>query len=540
MATTNSFFKRHSVTVNAATNIFLILLCVTSYVVLLVLYFTQGMGVESFQHVGKGNLAPTTVIPLFGVLLTGATSASLTRCVEHNLWSNLFRGNPGSRFYDGLAQDEPYQRAQWTISPFSRLLYVFSGRSWLLRVSGVLLFGTALLNPILLYGVSPGSTTNSDVKSIDRSAPKFQGFTSNRNRLSTLQKDSKQRILDRPQRQANSSVIEAMILAALVATNNLSVPATSHCTDASCSIKAYAAALQAECVTSQTWGYPDQSVVKTCSAFGKQLCVDLAKAYDAYNFTSGAAADCTSVPGGVDKPSSLDCPGDFTVIFGAWPNYYGEFENDSYTRNTVDCRVRYGTSTISQTGNSTPHIQHDSFTMSTSSLLAEDEAANFWQGSYHTPQSPFIFASVGDSDVVISEMEAYLIQAGPDDSGSAPFTNDTNRVARALERSFDAATLLAFVRAPDASSLTITKFTETAIWTYDTKVLAILAAPLIATLLILSRYWKVQSDYIVIGYDPLKIARRAKEILAPTIPSDQEYDISGSPSRIYTPLPAVD
>jgi hypothetical protein len=199
MAATNSFFKRHSVAVNAATNILLILLCTISYVVLLVLYFTQGMEVESFKHVGKGILPPTTAIPLLGVLLTGATSALLTRSVEHNLWTNLFRGNPGSSFYGELAQNEPYQRAQWTISPFSRLLYVFGGRSWLLRVSGVLLFGTALLNPILLYGVRPRSTTNLDVKSIDRSAPKFKGFTSNGNSLSTQEKDSKQRILDRPQ-----------------------------------------------------------------------------------------------------------------------------------------------------------------------------------------------------------------------------------------------------------------------------------------------------------------------------------------------------
>jgi hypothetical protein len=331
-----------------------------------------------------------------------------------------------------------------------------------------------------------------------------------------------------------------MVLASLVATNNLSVPATSYCTDASCSVEAYAAALQAECVTSQTWGYV-HGIVRTCSTFGKQLCVELGIAYDAYNFTSGVAANCTSHPRGVNDPYSLDCPGDFTVVVGAWANYFPHPDNPRapYTRNTVDCRVRYGTSAIIQTGNSTPHIQHDSFAMSTSSLLAEDEAANQWQGRYNTVNSPFIFASVGDSDVVIGEMTAYLIQAEPIDIKSAPFTNDTNRVARALERSFDTATLLAFVRAPHASSLEITTSTKIAIWTYDTKVLAILAAPLLATLLILSRYWKVQSDYIVIGYDPLKIARRAKEILALTIPFDEGYDVNGSPSRIYAPLPTA-
>jgi hypothetical protein len=191
MAVTNTFFKRHSVAVNATTNIVLVLLCAVSYVVLVVLYFTQGMEVESFTYVGKGQLPPTTAIPLLGVLLTGATSALLTRSVEHNLWTKLIRGRPESRFYKEFAQNEPYQRAQWTISPFSRLLYVFSGRSWLLRVSGVLLFGTALLNPILLYGVSPGTSVHPDIRSIDRSLPLFTGFSDADHMLSTAEGDSK-------------------------------------------------------------------------------------------------------------------------------------------------------------------------------------------------------------------------------------------------------------------------------------------------------------------------------------------------------------
>jgi hypothetical protein len=85
MAVTNTFFKRHSVAVNATINIVLALLCAISYVVLVVLYLTQGMRVESFTHVGKARLPATTAIPLLGVLLTGATSALLTRSVEHNL-----------------------------------------------------------------------------------------------------------------------------------------------------------------------------------------------------------------------------------------------------------------------------------------------------------------------------------------------------------------------------------------------------------------------------------------------------------------------
>jgi hypothetical protein len=246
------------------------------------------------------------------------------------------------------------------------------------------------------------------------------------------------------------------------------------------------------------------------------------------NFTSGTIiTDCTSYP------IVQEClVGDFAVIFGAWANYHiDDYDapepGAGYTLNTVDCRVSYGTSTIVQTGNSTPYIQHGSFAISTTSLEAKDDdsSARSWQGMYSSHMSPFRFASEGDSGVSVGELTAYLIQSEPRTTELPPFTNDTNRVARALERCFDTATLLAFVRAPDASTIKITNSPEIATWTYDVKVLAILAAPLLATLFVLSRYWQVRSNYIVIGYDPLKIARRANDILEPTIPSGQGHDV---------------
>jgi hypothetical protein len=53
---------------------------------------------------------------------------------------------------------------------------VFKGRSWLLRISGLLLFGTAILNPILLYGVRPEISHNETTTTIPRSDPEFSGF----------------------------------------------------------------------------------------------------------------------------------------------------------------------------------------------------------------------------------------------------------------------------------------------------------------------------------------------------------------------------
>jgi len=92
-------------------------------------------------------------------------------------------------------------------------------------------------------------------------------------------------------------------------------------------------------------------------------------------------------------------------------------------------------------------------------------------------------------------------------------TDDTQRVARAIEANIDMATLFAFAQAPHAASLDITQTHDVGIWTYDTRVLAVLALPFLATILVLSVYWKVQSNEVVIGYDPLEIARRADEVL---------------------------
>jgi hypothetical protein len=134
------------------------------------------MGIESFQYVGRGGFAPTTAVPLLGVLLTGATSALLTRSVEHSIWIRLLCGKTELLPTKTFPTEEFHQRAQWSVSPFARLLYVFRGRSWLLRVSGLLLLGTAILNPILLYGVRPEIVSDETVTTIAQSKLDFSGF----------------------------------------------------------------------------------------------------------------------------------------------------------------------------------------------------------------------------------------------------------------------------------------------------------------------------------------------------------------------------
>ena len=168
------FLERHSFAVNVAINVLLAGLCCASYAILVALYFTQGLGVRSLMYADESTLPPTVAVPLLGVLLTGATSALLTRSVEHSLWNTLLRSTSAYKntYY------ELYQLAQWSVSPFTRLLYVFVGQSWVLRGGGLLLFATALLNPILLYGVRSREVPHTTSVEIPRNMPMFSGFTS--------------------------------------------------------------------------------------------------------------------------------------------------------------------------------------------------------------------------------------------------------------------------------------------------------------------------------------------------------------------------
>ena len=144
------FLERHSLAINVTINIVLLLLCAISYATLIALYYTQELHIRTFTYIEEEKtIPPTTAIPLLGVLLTGVTSALITRSVEHSLWISLMCDKAGSYYSNTALSDvESHQHAQWTVSPFARFLYMLSGQSWILRISGVLLFGTAILNPV--------------------------------------------------------------------------------------------------------------------------------------------------------------------------------------------------------------------------------------------------------------------------------------------------------------------------------------------------------------------------------------------------------
>lgn len=169
--------ERNSLAINIAINVLLVTLCLASYILLLVLYLSNGMWTRSFMYINEGNIPPTTVITLFGVLLAAATSGLLTRCAEHSLWSTIINDESASYGAKQVSPDESHRQAQWTISPIARAVYVFNGKSWTLSLGGLLFFGTAILNPVLLYGVSPGVTYVSKNVTTSPNDSVFAGFT---------------------------------------------------------------------------------------------------------------------------------------------------------------------------------------------------------------------------------------------------------------------------------------------------------------------------------------------------------------------------
>jgi len=324
------------------------------------------------------------------------------------------------------------------------------------------------------------------------------------------------------------------MLASLVSMNNLSAPAANVCSDASCSAVTRAQALQAECLGSDLPGpaTQEQANVTICSTFGNTTC--LSRGLYGYNFTTGPMTTC-------DESSYIgEClVSDFAVIFGVWSSY--DVGNRRYLRHAVDCKIQKGSVEIRQNGTGAPRITRGSF-LTTTTRMEISSPEWYWQASYRVPrrneqtQKPYLFSSVGGMvrDVPIA---GYLLSnningtEGSDEWHASQLgTNDTQKVARTLEANIDMATLFAFAKAPHAAPVDITATHQVSIWRYDTRVLAVLALPFLATILVLSTYWRVQSDEVVIGYDPLEIARHADEVLVSS-PRAMEQDSEGKDLR---------
>lgn len=319
--------------------------------------------------------------------------------------------------------------------------------------------------------------------------------------------------------------------------NNLNVPPASVCSSDGFRVVVYAAALQTECnFTSQVFSNSDSyeeylgssnSNKTRCSIFSNESCISVNK-HTMWNFTSGPPFSCNSDPTG-----EWDCPpGAFAIIFGTWITKDVDADRPPIRMYTVDCPVSFGNVTIVQNGQSPPTLDRGSFAKSKATLLMENEMTEqynsttrnstdytvwYWQASYlgyqefEDSSSPYTFDYTNGGGQTIDPLARYLLIRP---NSTIAFVEDASIVAKAIEDTFDVATLFAFQRAPEAAMVETTLTNHVYIWSYDPRVLAILTPPLIATILVLGTRWRIYSNNIVIGYSPLAIAERAEEILA--------------------------
>jgi len=278
---------RKSLRTNIAISTFQASLSVLSCTALVVLFSTQGFQIKSLTHVGEGPIPPAAVISILTIVLVGSTSVLVTRPVEHGLWFMILHRDLDLETGLHNLDDEVRRRAQWSVSHLARFTYTFRGKSWPMKMSGVLLLGTVVLNPVLIYSVSPKQSSSSTITEISASDQPFAGCISG---SSVLYSADGMHILERRSAgygSTNNATIDAVTIGSLLHLKNIDVPSSSLCSQTACVIETRATALQAQCVTrSENWNAPyltddGESVggpfvqPQHCSVFGKDTCVQM-------------------------------------------------------------------------------------------------------------------------------------------------------------------------------------------------------------------------------------------------------------------------
>ena len=312
----------------------------------------------------------------------------------------------------------------------------------------------------------------------------------------------------------------SMTLASLASMNNLSVPlADVVCDPQNCDLNADIPALLAECVTSsRPWSGESTTLEVRWSAFGNETCIAWTPD-TVLNFTTGPFSTCSkrTAEDLLVNGESLCPPGDFAVIFGEWLSSNAPEEEEGWnltasTKHTVDCRVSYGTVSIKQQ-HFGPQLNRMSFVKSSTPIGEQGFLASLWQygflGHGDLNYSPYTFACTHSDLNAMTPLSRYLVPLAisPDD------VNATAKVGQMIEANFDTTTLFAFARAPHAANVHVESYPSEDVWGYDPRVLFVLVLPFLAKVLVLSSHRGVQSGEVVIGYDPVLIARRADEVL---------------------------
>jgi hypothetical protein len=491
MGSLHAFLDRNSRGINIALDLCLFAACLICYALLILLFLTPSIfQLDPLVHPTRSTIKPTVVVALLNALLTAATSALVTRAVEHSFWLKLAPRQVQKRLTIG----ETYQLAQWSISPLARLWYIFVGRAWALKFGGLFLIGLAAINPVIVSGISQHDSTAVATTLQNSQGYRWIGW------------------LDASNERYNGGEFQdtPTTLAALVSMRNQSAPAADVCAgDPLCTAHATVTAVQATCEGTAT-DNPDMigtdSVANGllnqtfCSTLNTDICTTLMRGspFTYANFSAGFPANCDKVG---DK-----CPGAFATIFGVYVNDPGSSLTTS-TLNSVECALEFGTSTVSQIGFSTPSLVPGSFRKSTNQTSDVIEM-NSWHRIYtsEASNSPFTFDAIavgtGANSLFKNPLAFSLL------GRAANASADT--VANRIVKSFEMATLMAFSRRPSAADIEFKIRSRTSIYTYDPRVLLILLAPVLATVLsvCLGGRWRVGGAEEVVGYDPIEIAKR--------------------------------
>ncbi|KAF4437107.1 hypothetical protein F53441_13131 [Fusarium austroafricanum] len=479
MMALSKWCNTHSRMINTIINFILLLFMLLSYILIIILYASPGSyHIRSLLDPSASGIKPATAVTLITAVLVASTSSLATRCAEQSLWLKLA---PRS-VKKPLTVGESRRLAQWSVSTFAHLTYVFDGDSWRLKFGGILLIALAIVGPVLVSGISPVESFNTTQTFENSDSDPWTGWIN---------------AASQAYNGGNFQDIQGTT-AALATLSNLSAPASPVCSNSRCQVDTAVASIQATCKSSSAKyvNSPlDYDRFSVCSDLNADICTVIGGSgpYIYANFSSGFPADCGET-----------CPvGDFAVIFGTFANGTDSLKGPWY-HNTVDCSLSYGTVRVQQIGNNSPVLHRSDFEKSDSVL---DSSAvplrRIYTDSYQ--RSPYTFSAgsgTGDgSDSLYNSAVATLLLREKAHSSA-------EQVARRIEDIFDMATLLAFSRAPNASDLSITTREPFTRYVYDERVLAILLVPFLATILGTWGRWKVGGTEQVIGYDPVAIAER--------------------------------
>ncbi|KAF3919110.1 hypothetical protein ABW21_db0206125 [Orbilia brochopaga] len=490
MASLSALYARYSRSAKILVSLFLIAVIIAAYALIVLLFIRpQIFNLDSLIHPEQTTtpytkVTPSVLIALFSAILTGSTTALVTRCVDESLWKQLTASD--SRPVAKLSIAESRHLAEWSISTVARLRYLVSGDSWALRISGIFILVFAGVNPVLLSGISQ-TTSSSSVTTFQPSNYSltdrgyWDGFL---NDVNTWHSSGNVRDL----------LGESAFLASL---NSLSPPTIPICEDELCRINAKMAGYQANCKSTTFYNLSyDQpapfgaSAVKLCSSYSGDVCVTLLDSDPATsaNFTNYKPANSSD--------------GDFTIIIGAYENNWSDYPPENITY-LVDCKVQYGWVNITQKGRNPPEVLRSSL-----QIVSRDELdtwlnyiGRIYAGDlYEASPWNFVGGNYGANGekIVVHPVGVALL--------GWKNTTDGLTVAQRIERAWDTNNIFALGRSLHAADISTTVETRTTLYVYNRMILLILLVPLFATVLGIWGRWHVQGDELMPGYDPVKIA----------------------------------